>query len=88
VATIIWCTGSRPDYSWIEPAVTADDGWPVEERGVSTVPGLYFLGVPFQYGLTSQLIDGADRDARHVVERIADRVRATVAARPREPAVA
>lgn len=88
VATIIWCTGSRPDYSWIEPAVTGDDGWPVEERGVSTVPGLYFLGVPFQYGLTSQLIDGADRDARHVVERIADRVRATVAAGPREPAVA
>ncbi len=88
VATIIWCTGSRPDYSWIEPAVTGDDGWPVEERGVSAVPGIYFLGVPFQYGLTSQLIDGADRDARHVVERIADRVRATVAAGPREPAVA
>ena len=50
VATIIWCTGFRPDYSWIEPPVTGEDGWPVEQRGVSTVPGLYFLGVPFQYG--------------------------------------
>jgi putative flavoprotein involved in K+ transport len=87
VATIIWCTGSRPDYSWIEPPVAGPDGWPVEDRGVSDVPGLYFLGVPFQYGLTSMLIDGAARDARYVVDRIAERVRATNDQRSMEPAV-
>jgi putative flavoprotein involved in K+ transport len=86
VATVIWCTGSRPDYSWIEPSVAGPDGWPVERRGVSEVPGLYFLGVPFQYGLTSMLIDGAARDAQYVVERIAERVRASEAAPVLAPA--
>jgi putative flavoprotein involved in K+ transport len=86
VATVIWCTGSRPDYSWIEPSVAGPDGWPVEHRGVSEVPGLYFLGVPFQYGLTSMLIDGAARDAGYVVERIAERVRANEAAPVLAPA--
>jgi putative flavoprotein involved in K+ transport len=50
------------------------------------VPGLYFLGVPFQYGLTSMLIDGAARDAGYVVERIAERVRANEAAPVLAPA--
>jgi putative flavoprotein involved in K+ transport len=86
VATVIWCTGSRPDYSWIEPPVAGPDGWPVERRGVSSVPGLYFLGVPFQYGLTSMLIDGAARDARYVVDRIAERVRASAGAPVLAPA--
>ena len=88
VATIIWCTGSRPDYGWIEPSVTGPDGWPVERRGVSDVPGLYFLGVPFQYGLTSMLIDGAARDARYVVDRLAERVGATIDEPAMQPATA
>jgi putative flavoprotein involved in K+ transport len=88
VATIVWCTGSQPDYSWIEPPVTGADGWPTEERGVSPVAGLYFLGIPFQYGLTSILIDGADRDARYVVDRIVKRVAETSTRRTAQPAVA
>jgi len=80
VANIIWATGFRPDYTWIEPPVTGDDGWPVEHRDVSAVPGLYFLGVPFQYGVDSILIHGASRDARYVVDRLAQRVGAPVAA--------
>ena len=88
VATIIWCTGSRPDFGWIEPSVAGPDGWPVEQRGVSPVQGLYFLGMPFQYGLTSMLIDGADRDAMYVVARIAERVAATSARRAAQPAAA
>ena len=48
---------------------------PVEVRGVSpTVPGLYFLGVPFSYAFTSMLVAGAGRDAKYVVDRIAERV--------------
>ncbi len=88
VATVIWATGSRPDYSWIVPPVTGADGWPVEQRGVSSVPGLYFLGVPFQFGVTSMLIDGADRDAKYIVDRIAERAGATASAGRREAVTA
>ena len=53
VANVIWCTGYRRDYSWIGAPVMGADGYPDEVRGVSpTVPGLYFLGVPFSYAFT------------------------------------
>jgi putative flavoprotein involved in K+ transport len=74
VATVIWATGYRPDYSLVAAPIVGDDGWPVEVRGVSpTVPGLYFLGVPFQYAFASMLVTGAGRDARYVVDRITER---------------
>lgn len=85
VANVIWCTGARPDYSWIEAPVTGDDGWPIEHRGVSPLPGLYFVGVPFQYGVASILIHGAVGDARYVVDRLAERVSATNAEATMEP---
>jgi putative flavoprotein involved in K+ transport len=89
VANVIWATGYRPDYTFIAARVVGDDGWPVEERGVSpTVPGLYFLGVPFQFAFTSMLVAGAGRDAKFVVDRIAERVRATAEARQTQPATA
>jgi putative flavoprotein involved in K+ transport len=78
VANVIWATGYRPDYGFIAAPVVGEDGWPEEDRGVSpTVPGLYFLGVPFQYAFNSMLVAGAGRDAAYVVDRIAERVRAS-----------
>jgi putative flavoprotein involved in K+ transport len=88
VANVIWATGFRPDYAWIEPSVTGPDGWPIERRGVAAIPGLYFLGLPFQYGVDSILIHGARRDARYVVERIAERMGTSVAAGRPEAAIA
>ena len=88
VANVIWATGFRPDYSWIEPLATDADGWPVEQRGVSSTPGLYFLGLPFQYGVNSMLIHGASRDASYVADRIAERVVAARRARGVERATA
>ena len=77
VANVIWATGYRPDYSFVDAPITGPDGWPLEVRGVSpTVPGLYFLGIPFQYAFTSMLVTGAGRDAKYVVDRIAERVAA------------
>jgi putative flavoprotein involved in K+ transport len=74
VANVIWATGYRPDYAFVAAPIVGEDGWPIEVRGVSpTVPGLYFLGVPFQYAFTSMLVAGAGRDAAFVVERIAER---------------
>lgn len=89
VANVIWATGYRPDYSFVAAEVVGEDGWPVEERGVSlTLSGLYFLGVPFQYAFTSMLVTGAGRDAKYVVDRIAERVAATADSRAVEAAAA
>lgn len=85
VSNVIWATGYRPSYGWIELPITGDDGWPIEHRGVSPERGLYFVGVPFQFGLASILIHGASKDAKYVVDRIADRVGATVPVGRSEP---
>ena len=72
VASVVWCTGFRPDYSWIHLPVVDADGWPRQERGVAaSAPGLFFLGIPFLYGFTSMLVIGAGRDAAFIVDRIA-----------------
>jgi putative flavoprotein involved in K+ transport len=78
VANVIWCTGFRPDYSWIKVPIFGDDGWPQQERGVVTsAKGLYFVGLLFQYGFTSMLVNGVARDAAYVVRRIAARAAQT-----------
>jgi putative flavoprotein involved in K+ transport len=74
VASVIWCTGFAPDFRWIDLPVFGSDGYPVHYRGVvKGEPGLYFLGLPFQYTLTSSLIGGVGRDARYIAEQIAAR---------------
>jgi putative flavoprotein involved in K+ transport len=74
VANVVWCTGFRPDYGWIELPVFGEDGWPKERRGVvDEQPGLSFLGIPFLYSFASMLVLGADRDAAYVVDRLAAR---------------
>ena len=71
VACVLWCTGFRPDFSWIELPILADDGWPSQERGVITsAPGLYILGAPFLHSFASMLVLGAGDDAAWVVEHI------------------
>jgi putative flavoprotein involved in K+ transport len=74
VANVIWCTGFKQDFSWIELPVTGEDGWPEEERGVvPSALGLYFTGLAFQYAFSSMLILGAGRDAEHVAKHIVTR---------------
>ena len=71
VSNIIWSTGYKLDFSWITPSVTNGTGWPLMKRGVSeTVEGLFFVGMLFQYGLTSGLIGGVGRDAKYVADYI------------------
>jgi putative flavoprotein involved in K+ transport len=90
VTTVVWCTGFRPDFSWVEPATVDEQGWPLQERGVAEgAPGLYFLGLRFMYGFTSMLIVGADRDAAFVADAVARRAGAegrALSATPREAA--
>jgi len=72
VSSIVWATGFKPDFSWIDLKVTDEkNGWPKTKRGVSTeVKGMYFMGMLFQYGLTSGLVGGVGRDAAFIVEHI------------------
>ncbi len=73
VANVVWCTGFQRDYGWVKvPGFIGADGWPQGDRGVvASAPGLYFVGIPFQYGFTSMLVAGAGRDAGHVVRHLA-----------------
>lgn len=74
VTNVIWCTGFVPDFRWIDLPVFGPNGYPVHARGVvENEPGLYFLGLPFQYTLTSSFIGGVGRDARYIAEQIARR---------------
>ena len=83
VASVVWATGFRQVYDWIDLPLPIEDGWPVEYRGVvDSVPGLYFCGLAFQYCFASGEVTGVGRDAAYVADQIAARtaVRAPAAA--------
>jgi putative flavoprotein involved in K+ transport len=72
VANVVWCTGYHPSHSWIDVPVFETDGEPRQHRGVvQGEPGLYFVGLHFLYAMSSTMIHGVGRDARHVAETIA-----------------
>jgi putative flavoprotein involved in K+ transport len=74
VSTVIWCTGYAPHFGWIELALPTRGGFPVHDRGIiESVPGLYFMGLPFQYSLSSALVGGVGRDAKYIADHIASR---------------
>jgi putative flavoprotein involved in K+ transport len=72
VRNVVWCTGFRPDFSWIRfPFEMGEDGYPVQYRGAAaSSPGLYFAGLPFLHSFASMLIAGAGREARWVARHI------------------
>ena len=61
VQNVVWCTGFRPDYTWIKiPLEQGEDGYPVQYRGaVDSAPGLYFVGMLFLHSFASMLVGGA-----------------------------
>ena len=71
VDAVIWATGYRPDYSWIKLPVFDADGRLRHRRGVTDGPGLYFLGLTWQYTRGSALIGWVQEDAEFIAERIA-----------------
>jgi putative flavoprotein involved in K+ transport len=67
VANVIWCTGYRPDYSWIALPHFPHDELPPHRRGaVVDHPGLYFVGLPFLHRMASSLVAGVGPDAKHI----------------------
>jgi putative flavoprotein involved in K+ transport len=68
---VIWATGFRADYSWIQlPNITNNQGKPIHERGISSVEGLFFLGLPWQHTRGSALIGGVGDDAEYLAKQI------------------
>jgi len=72
VTTIVWATGYRPDYSWIQILVLDERGTPRHRRGVTESPGLYFLGMHNQYSRGSSLLYWVKEDAAYIVERASE----------------
>jgi putative flavoprotein involved in K+ transport len=75
-ASIVWATGYRPDYSWIEVPVFDEKGHVVHRRGVTSAPGLFFLGMHWQHTRGSSLLGFVGRDAAYLSSVIAARSRA------------
>ena len=71
VSNVIWCTGYAPRYDWIDLPLRTHHGLPTHDRGiVEASPGLYIVGLPFLYSLSSALLGGVGRDAKHIVDHI------------------
>jgi putative flavoprotein involved in K+ transport len=70
ITTVLWANGFRPDHSWIDSVEADAQGWPVHSRGVSPVPGLFFVGLHWLHKRKSSLFLGVGEDAEHVVSEI------------------
>lgn len=73
INTIIWATGYGVDFFWVNCGEYLPDGMPLQERGVSTVAGLYFLGLAFLHNARSSFFWGVGDDAQYVVNHIGQR---------------
>ncbi|HWZ49564.1 MAG TPA: hypothetical protein VNX00_15220, partial [Herbaspirillum sp.] len=70
ISIVIWCIGFRTDFSWIKADIFDERGYPGHSRGVTEVPGLYFLGLPWQYTWGSGRFSGIARDAGYLRDHI------------------
>jgi putative flavoprotein involved in K+ transport len=79
VDAVIWATGFGLDHTWVDLPVFGSQGEVVHKRGVSAIPGLYFLGMPWQHTRGSALLGWVTDDAEYIARQIA-------AVRPNAPA--
>ncbi|WP_411036934.1 flavin-containing monooxygenase [Shinella sp. BYT-45] len=82
VTTIIWATGYALDFSWVKIDAFDGKGRPIHERGVSKVPGLYFVGLPWLSRRASSFIWGVWHDADYLAGHIAENRQARSPSRP------
>jgi putative flavoprotein involved in K+ transport len=72
IGSILWANGFRPDLDWINLPVLDEEGWPVQRRGITAFPGLYFVGLHWLHKRKSALFLGVGEDAEHVVTHITE----------------
>jgi putative flavoprotein involved in K+ transport len=70
VDAVLWATGYRADYSWIELPIFGPAGEVRHRRGVTDMPGLYFLGLSWQHTRGSALLGWVKEDAEYIAEQI------------------
>jgi putative flavoprotein involved in K+ transport len=63
ITSVVWSTGFRRDHRWVEVPVFDGRGYPMHWRGATSCPGLYFLGLPWQYSWGSGRFEAVGRDA-------------------------
>jgi putative flavoprotein involved in K+ transport len=86
-AAVIWATGFRLDHSFVDAPVFDIAGRPVQERGVTSAEGLYFLGLPWQHTRGSALLGWVKDDAEFIAQHIAELAERRGAATPEQQAV-
>jgi len=75
VRNVIWCTGYRTGFSWIDLPIFGENGEPLHDRGVvSGLPGMYFVGLHYLYAMTSATVIGVGRDAERIAKAIDSRM--------------
>jgi putative flavoprotein involved in K+ transport len=71
IRTVIWSTGFQTDFSWIDLPVFNGNGYPHYDRGITNLPGCYFIGLPWLYTWGSGRFSGVARDANYIAEHMA-----------------
>jgi putative flavoprotein involved in K+ transport len=82
ISTVIWATGYAFDFSLVKLPVVDADGYPVQKRGVTEYPGLYFLGMPWLHSRKSGILFGVGDDAAYLATHIATRDQDSAAVEP------
>jgi putative flavoprotein involved in K+ transport len=72
ISSVIWATGFSFDYSLVKLPVVDEDGYPIQKRGITKYPGLYFVGLPWLTSSRSGLLFGVGQDAAHITADIAN----------------
>jgi putative flavoprotein involved in K+ transport len=71
ISTVIWATGYRPDLGWVGLPFLDPDGYPIQRRGVTNIPGLYILGLDWLYSAGSGIFPGLAEDAAYLATSMA-----------------
>jgi len=70
ITGVIWSMGFGTDYRWIEIPIFDGKGYPSHQRGITSAPGIYFIGLPWQYTWGSGRFSGVAQDARYLANAI------------------
>ncbi|MDE1179012.1 MSMEG_0569 family flavin-dependent oxidoreductase [Paraburkholderia sp.] len=70
ITSVVWCIGFTPDFHWLDAPVFNGRGYPAHTRGITNLPGLYFVGLPWLHTWGSGRFSGVARDAQFIVDAI------------------